>query len=681
MSEEQIIITAREQFKLAQEAETRIRAEALVDLRFRAGEQWPDSIKAQRDIEQRPCLTINKLPSFIRQVTNEQRQNRPQIQIEPTEDNDVDTAEVMQGLCRHIEVSSGADQAYDTAFESAVTSGFGYFRVVTEYVRPDSFDQKITIRRIRNPFRVYFDPTCQEADYSDADFAFVTEEITHEQYKRRFPNSELGGLQDFSALGDRAPGWINQQSVRIAEYLTVEQKRGKIHLLDDEKGSVVTDEDYQLYVTDNEESNKYVRETGVGEMVRTPKILKSRTTEIRSVKWRLINGVEVLKEKDWPGQWIPIIPVLGDEIEIDGERQLVGMVRYARDPARMYNYWASAETETIALAPKVPFVAAEGQIEGYEGLWKTANVKSHAVLPYKPKSLDGTLAPPPQRQVFEPPIQAISQARLQSSDDLKATTGIFDAALGARGNETSGRAILARQQEGDTSNFHFIDNLSRAIKHCGRIIIDLIPKIYDTPRVIRIIGIDDEQKSIAVNQPTRYRGVEKIFDLTTGEYDVKVSVGPSYNSQRQAAADSMMQLTQNYPNIMQIAGDLMVKNMDWPGAQEIAERMQKTLPPELASDDENEQPIPPQAKAQMGQMNEMIEALTRELNQANDQIGKKAYELDSKERIEAVKAQVELLKAQISNDSRESVELLKAETAAIRESIAALAGPATAVPQ
>jgi len=681
MSEEQIIITAREQFKLAQEAETRIRAEALVDLRFRAGEQWPDSIKAQRDIEQRPCLTINKLPSFIRQVTNEQRQNRPQIQIEPTEDNDVDTAEVMQGLCRHIEVSSGADQAYDTAFESAVTSGFGYFRVVTEYVRPDSFDQKITIRRIRNPFRVYFDPTCQEADYSDADFAFVTEEITHEQYKRRFPNSELGGLQDFSALGDRAPGWINQQSVRIAEYLTVEQKRGKIHLLDDEKGSVVTDEDYQLYVTDNEESNKYVRETGVGEMVRTPKILKSRTTEIRSVKWRLINGVEVLKEKDWPGQWIPIIPVLGDEIEIDGERQLVGMVRYARDPARMYNYWASAETETIALAPKVPFVAAEGQIEGYEGLWKTANVKSHAVLPYKPKSLDGTLAPPPQRQVFEPPIQAISQARLQSSDDLKATTGIFDAALGARGNETSGRAILARQQEGDTSNFHFIDNLSRAIKHCGRIIIDLIPKIYDTPRVIRIIGIDDEQKSVAVNQRTRYRGVEKILDLTTGEYDVKVSVGPSYNSQRQAAADSMMQLTQNYPNIMQIAGDLMVKNMDWPGAQEIAERMQKTLPPELASDDENEQPIPPQAKAQMGQMNKMIEALTRELNQANDQIGKKAYELDSKERIEAVKAQVELLKAQISNDSRESVELLKAETAAIRESIAALAGPATAVPQ
>ncbi len=322
MSDRDINEIARTRFKLASEAETSVRKDALEDLRFRAGEQWPDQIKHQRDIEQRPCLTINKLPSFIRQVTNEQRQNRPQIQIDPVEDSDTETAEVIQGLCRHIEVSSGADQAYDTAFEHAVTGGFGYFRILTEYVRPDSFEQKICIKRIRNPFRVYFDPRCQEPDYSDAQYAFVVEDLSHEEYNRRFPKSELAGLNDFSTLGDRAAGRITQDSVRIAEYFEVEQQPVTLHLLDD--GSTVTEEELnhrqKIYDDSEFEEPAPVR----------PESRTSRQSFRPVVKWRLINGVEVLEEKDWPGKYIPIIPVLGDELEIDGKRELVGMVRYAR---------------------------------------------------------------------------------------------------------------------------------------------------------------------------------------------------------------------------------------------------------------------------------------------------------------------------------------------------------------
>jgi hypothetical protein len=652
-NDEQLIALAHKRFRIAAEAESRIREAALDDFRFRSGDQWPEDVRKERELDKRPCLVVNRLPSFLRQVTNEQRQNRPAIQVDPVDDfGDPETAEIEQGLIRHIERSSGADVAYDTAFEHMSTGGFGYIRVLTDYVSEDSFDQEIKIKRVKDPFCVYFDPHIDEPDGSDGRYCFLVDDMPADEYKAQYPDSELASFDNFSAIGDRGPrDWISEQTVRVAEYMYVETKRRTLCLMPD--GS-------KVFADQQEGAEK--------EAIRT------RPVEERTVNWVLMNGMEVLERREWPGKWLPIIPVYGDEIIVDGERQLVGVIRYAKDPQRMYNYWASAETETIALAPRAPYVGVEGQFEGHEHEWAAANRRNFPYLQYKPKSAGGQFAPPPQRQVYEPPIQAISMARMQAADDLKATTGIFDASLGAQSNETSGKAILARQREGDVANFNFIDNLSRSMRHLGRVLIDLIPKIYDTPRVLRIIGKEDEQKTVKVNQPTVGKGgVERIFDLTAGKYDVTVNVGPSYSSKRQEAAESMMALTQAYPALMQVAGDLLVKNMDWPGAAKIAERLKRLLPPEILQEEEEEgqpkQQIPPQMLQAFMQQNEQLSAALNEATEMLEgrmaelqmQMQMKEREIESRERIESMKIEADLAKTQATIDQKNALASLQAE--------------------
>lgn len=615
---------ARERFITSSDAESEIRKEALDDLEFRVGEQWPAKIKRQRYQDQRPCLTINQIPQFIRQITNDQRQNRPSIQINPVDSEaDVDTAEVLEGMVRHIEYDSGADAAYDTAFQAAVTGGFGYFRINTAYTDPMSFEQDIKILRVKNAFTVYFDPSCKEPDYSDAMYAFVVEKLSKEDFKDQYPNAALSRMEDWTSTGD---GWIDTDECRVVEYFYREVKQKTLYQL--EGGSV------------SEEKPE-------GDS----KVINKRQTQIYSVKWVKMTGEEVLEETDWPGKWIPIIPVLGDELDVDGKRILEGIVRQAKDPQRQYNFMSSATTETIALAPKAPFVGVAGQFENFETQWQRANVSNMPYLEYNGISLNGTPAPAPQRQVANPAIEATTNAMMQSSQDLKAVTGIYQAALGAQGNETSGKGILARQQQSHGANFHFVDNLSRSLRHAGRIIIDLIPHIYDTARTMRIIGEDGSQSTVklqpggqqaAQQQPLNpqaqqmQQAVAKVFDVTVGKYDVTVSTGPSYQTKRQEAVASQMQLVSSFPMIMPVAGDIMVRNMDWPGAQEIADRMQKMLPPQLQEQPEGG--LPPQVQQQMAHLTQQNQQLTQSLQQTTEQLKDKtnikAMELESKERIE-----------------------------------------------
>jgi hypothetical protein len=658
---EEFLALARDRFRQAAEAETELRAESLEDLKFRAGEQWPKSISDARDLDKRPCLTINRLPQFLKQVTNEQRQNRPSVQVNPVGDGaDVETAEVLQGVIRHIELNSSADAAYDTAFEAAATMGFGYFRIVTEFQDEKSFDQEILIKRVKNPFTVYFDPACQEPDYSDARYCFIVEDLTHDEFREQYPDSELAGLQDFTSVGDGTPGWITQSSVRIAEYFHIEREEKTLALLQD--GSI--------HFTD--------------EVPEGTVIVKTRKTHVPSVKWSKINACEIIAETEWAGKWIPVVPVLGDEIDVDGAKQLVGMVRYARDPQRMYNYWASAETEMIALAPRAPFIGAEGQFENHEAAWKQANTRNLAYLEYNPKSIGGQVLGAPQRNVYEPPVQAITHARMQAADDLKSTTGIYDASLGANGNEKSGKAILARQKEGDNANFHFTDNLTRSIKHCGRILIDLIPHIYDAPRVIRIIGEDQQPKTVQVNQHfvDEQDGVQKIFDLTSGKYDVTVSAGPSYQSKRTEAVESMMELTKAYPPLVQIAGDLLVKNMDWPGAQEIADRLHRMLPPQLQDQQQNgaqqAQQQMQQAQQQLQMLGQQHGQLVQTVHTLQNEIDAKTVETQSRERIVAMQEETKRTIALATLDQREGLALLEQEIATIRHRLDLTAGAMTA---
>lgn len=634
---------ARERFNLAEEAYHDIRKEAADDIKFRAGQQWPDDMKAQRDLKRRPSLVINRIPGYIRQITNDQRQNRPSIKVFPVDDKaDPKTAKIYQGMIRHIEYNSGADAAYDTALQNAATGGFGFMRVITDYVDPMSFDQEILIKRILDPFSVYFDPNSKEPDGSDANWAFVFEDVPKDTYKAEYKDTGLAHTSDWDSLGRMIPGWVTQSTCRVAEYFYKEFKEVDIYLMPD--GQVVTAE--------------ALHQAGIPSQG-----LPKRRSNVPVIKWCKINGNEVIEETEWPGRWIPIIPVYGDEFIVDGKRVLEGIVRHAKDPARMYNYWASCETEAIALAPKAPYIAAEGQIPPeYQHLWETANQDPHSYLPYRPVALNGQPVPPPQRNAYEPPVMAITNARNLSSEDIKATTGIWDAAIGAKSNETSGIAIQRRNMQSQTANYHLIDNLTRSIRHLGKILVDLIPHVYDTARAARIIGEDDQQEIVLINQEFQHKGEFVTYDMNKGKFDVVVETGPAFATKRQEAAATMIEITKANPQIMQAAGDLMVKNMDWPGATEVADRLRKMLPPGLA-EDKDKKPVPPEVVAQMQQQSQIIEQLTQQLNVATEEIKTKKYELDSKERIETMKLETQAAIELAKLESGEAVVALKTQVA------------------
>jgi hypothetical protein len=323
------------------------------------------------------------------------------------------------------------------------------------------------------------------------------------------------------------------------------------------------------------------------------------------------------------------------------------MVRSAKDAQRMLNYWESAKTEAIALAPKAPWLVAEGQIENHEDQWATSNITTHAYLEYKPKDVGGTMVPPPQRQVYEPPIQAITVAEGGAIDNLKATTGVYDPSLGARSNETSGIAIRQRLMQGSTANYHFVDQLATAINYEAKVLVDLIPKIYDRPgRVLRIIGEDDTERPVTLNQPYQDKGgLQRFYDLSAGRYDLAVDMGPSHETKRQESVDSMTAFAQAAPQLVPLYADLYVKAMDWPGAQQIAERVR---PPGVADDDQPQ--IPPQAMQQMQQLGQENQELKARLQQAVQMLQAKQVEAESRERIAAA-----------DNATRERIAQLQAE--------------------
>jgi hypothetical protein len=633
-SHEDVISQAKKRFKDVDDAESRIRKEAIEDLKFRTGDQWPDDVKTQRNLDGRPCITINRLPQFIRQITNDQRQNRPSIKVYPVDDKaDIETAKVLQGLIKHIEYNSNADIAYDTSFEMAVTTGRGFFRIITDYCTPMSFDQEILIKMIENPLTVYFDTFSIEPDGSDANYCLIVEDMSRAEFKKQFPDAEISGLDDWSSLGASSQGWITQDSCRIAEYFVKEYKSKKLALLSN--GDVIE----KTWGADE------IPDFGFDDEAETrPTTVKSvRESMIPMIKWYKINGNEVLEETEWPGAWIPVIPVYGDKFNIDGQKILEGIVRHAKDPQRMYNYWSSNETEVIALAPRAPFIGVAGQFEGFEDKWRDANKRNFPFLEYNPTSVAGTPAPPPTRNQWEPPVSAITQAKAFAADDLKATTGVYDQALGAGTNDQSGIAISRRTTQSQLSNFHFIDNFSRALRHAGRVVINLIPSIYDTPRAQRILKEDGTSDLVSLNKIFNAPdGKQMIHDLSVGEYDVVVETGPSFATKRMEAAASIEKVIKAYPQLMTVASDILIGDMDWPGASELAARLKKTIPSNLLDDPKNPNPVPPQAQAQMQQMQSMIQSLSQSLTTANQIIENKKLELASKERIELAKLNVNM---------------------------------------
>jgi hypothetical protein len=627
-----IITECVQNLKVAVDAESQNRAEGLQDLKFAAGDQWPAMIQTARELEHRPCLTINKTDAFVRQAVNNMREQRPRIQVHAVADGaDKQKADVIAGLMRHIQVNSNADTAYDTAADFQVRMGWGYWRVASRYVREDSFDQELYIDRVRNPFTIYFDPSSTAPDGSDAEWCIISDRMTRKKFRRKYPKAQFVDFKTLGA-GDDLMGWATDDEIRVAEYFKVEKTPDVLCLLSTGKT------EYKSQLTQSELD-------GLGVT-----IVQERESVRRRIMWYKMTAKEILMEREWPGRWIPVIPVYGAEYELEGKVIRYGMVRGMQDPQRMYNFWRTSETEIVALAPKAPWIVAEGQLEGQEEVWNAANNKSFAYLQYKPVILDsGQPVPPPERQQPQAMPQAQVNAAIGASEDMKAVAGMFDPALGAAGQETSGVMVQRRQQQSDRSNFHFYDNLCRSIRHTGRIILDLIPHYYDTQRVIRIIGEDGVPDSVTINQKQmNEQGIitATLNDVTVGEYDIVIDTGPGYQTKREEAAQNMLGLlgTPLGEKVAATADDIVVRQFDWPGADQIAERLAAANPIAMAEKQMPEN-IPDDVKAIIAQLQGQNQQLQQALQQA---------ELDKKYRlsVEEMRQQAETSRAQMQDDTK-----------------------------
>lgn len=618
---------ALEEFDLCVESEAENRANALENLRFaKLGEQWPEGIRKLRDSEDRPCLTINKMPAFIRQVVNDGRQNKPSIKVHPADDEaDPATAEVINGLIRNIETTSDSEVAYDTALDFSVTGGFGYWRVTAEHAHDDTFDQDLKIKAIPNVFSVYGDPYSQAADSADWNRAFVTELLPKKIFESKYKGAEK---VDWN-MGDYAnmrANWTDGDQILVAERWTRSEVRKKILKLSD--GRIVKEDWYLEKVPGLDGiTNKDILDA------QRITVTADRETMSWKVKQQIMSGAEVLETNDWRGIYIPIVPVYGDIVNIEGKRYFRSLIDDAKDPQRMFNYWRTASTELVALAPKAPWVGPVGSFNTDAGKWESANTATHQYIEYDPVIENGAIMPPPQRQPFAGVPAGALQEAMNASDDMKAVTGIYDASLGAKSNETSGRAILARQREGDVSTFHFIDNQARAIRHTGRILIDLIPHYYNTERIIRVLGPDKKPQTVPVNQQImgangqpqmRPDGKPLIYNLAIGKYDLTVETGPSFTTKREEAAYQMTEFIRAFPQAAPLIGDMLAKNMDWPEADEIARRLQAVLPPQV----QGQNPQLQQAQQQIQQMSQNLANLGQQLQAEKADKALEARKLD-----------------------------------------------------
>jgi hypothetical protein len=612
--EDDILAEARKRYQTATNFSAENREGFKNAIRFVSGAQWDDRLKAARDSQQRPCLTMDRLGTHINQVVNDQRQSKPAIKVHPVDDvSDVETAEIYNGVIRNIEHMSNAPMVYETASFTQVAGGIGAWRILTQYCDEQSFDQDIVLRRVLDPMSITFDPDAKEMDASDGMYAFVEERISKEAFKEQYPDIDANSWP--SATGD-AIGWYSADSVLIAEYYRVIHKPTKIYLLLD--GSVIGADEF----------------AAAG--LRREDVQDERPAKIREVQWFKIAGNAIADSRVWPGKWIPLVRIVGNELSIEGKIVYSGLTQRAYDAQRMYNYQVSVMVEMLSLQKTAPFIGAKGQFKGQEQKWARANITNPAYLEYEPIDINGTLAPAPQRQASPQVPTGNVQAMQAAAQDLQWITGQHSANFGAQGNESSGRAIMARQREGDTATYHYLDNLSRGILHTGRILIDLIPKIMDSRQVLRTLGEDgtaqivqqDPNQQEAMTEMRLEDGVKKIYNLGVGRYDVAVSVGPSFGTLRQEAVEAMSTLLQGNPTLWQAVGDLFVRNQNWPGAQEMADRLAKMVPPELKADEgEGSGDQSAQLQQALQQASQMLDQREQALQQAGQMIDQAQAEM------------------------------------------------------
>lgn len=619
------------------------------DLNFLAGNQWPAEVEAERTLEQRPCLTNNVLPTFVEQVIGDQLQNKPSIKINATDVNRVpdtqtgeettlkikslssskeyELAETLQGIIKNIEYNCDAEDAYDVAFQSAVEGAFGYLRVRSDYLADDSFEQDLIIEAIENQFSVIIDPSAKKPDKSDMNWCVIDDTMLLEDFKSKYPNATAEPVSSDNVDGMGA--WFSDKTVRVSEYFTREPVTKEVALLSDGRS---------MYMDEIKKVVDELLEQGVS-------IVRKRNVKTYKTLWRKITGADVLEGPiEVKCSTIPVIPVYGKSTTIKKKKIYRSAIRNSKDAQRMANYWDSAATESVALAPKAPFSGTPEQIEGFEDEWENANTKNLSFLPFNAQS-PGDRGPQRQQPAIVPSAEI--SLSMQATDKIKSTMGMFDASVGAKGNETSGRAILARQRESDTGSFRFIDNLSKAIRRVGRLLVELIPTIYDTERVVRLKFPDETEDFVKLNEQILDEETGTwvtISDLSIGKYDVVVSTGPAYTTQRMEAADAMMQFAAAVPQAGAVMADLIAQNMDWPGADTIAARLKKIVPPSVLTAKEREvmaEDMPEQQEPTPEQQLQIAEI---------DMKGKEIEAKNKQSEADIAEAEADMFKAQLETD-------------------------------
>jgi hypothetical protein len=661
-ADEKLVEECHREFKACEDRESSTRKLWKADLRFANGDpdngyQWDDALMRQRELDKRPCLTTNKVKQHNRQITNDARQNKPAIRVYAVDSGaDKKTAEIFNGVIRHIESNSNADTAYDIASEFAVDAGLGYWRITTDYAADDSFDQEIYIKAVPNPLNVYLGRHT-EPDGSDAKRGFIFEDMPKEEFEAKYPDCEPIGWPT-----DAGSEWLTKDTIRVAEYFKIVE----------ESDTLCAGPDGEPFKLSEIEDKATAKE------IMSDETIQKRKVSVRKCKWYLIAGDQILDRRDWLGRYIPIVRVVGEEVEIDGKIDRKGHTRALKDAQRMYNYWSSAGVEYGALQGKQPYIGPGEAFAGYENYWDNLNTSNVPYLPYNGLDPSGNPIAKPERQM--PPVSApmYMEGMRVASEEMKMASGQYDASLGQKSNETSGRAIMARQREGDNATFHFVDNVARAIRYTGKILVDLIPKVYDTARVVRILGEDGKDETVQIDpqapramvqqQDPMTGAVKEIYNPSVGRYDVTVSVGPSYGTKRQEAFQALSEISSRNPQMMQVAGDLIMKAADFPMADQIAERLEKTLPPGLADPKDGEQPIPPEALQKMQAQDQQIQAMGEALNNASQMVD----QLEDKQRAEQDRLRAEQGKqaldaARMELEARKlAIEEFRAETERIK---------------
>ncbi len=608
--DEKIVHEAKTRFRRCEDWEANARELFEDDNKFVHGDsdngyQWPDTVRLNRD--QRPCLTINKTRQHNLQIINDAKQNKPSVKIRPVGDNATfEAAEVYQGIIRHIEYISNAQVAYDTATTFQVNCGIGYWRIVTDYAGDDSFDQEIFIRRIKNPLSIYIDPDINEKDGSDARYAFIFDDMPVDEFKASYP--KYMDMANTSMFGNKADNWIDDHHVRVAEYYRAVEKKDTLIALKDP----------------NTGETSFVRKSKLNKEL-VDAVVDDPTTKTRSItdteiEWLLIVGHKIAERKKWPGRYIPIVRIVGEEYTIDGKLDRKGHTRNLKDPQRMYNYWTSSATEQVALQGKSPYVGPAAAIEGYEPYWNTANVTNYSVLPYNHLTDEGKEIPAPERAQPAVMADAFLKGMEVSANEMMMVSGQYESTFGEPSNERSGKAINERQRQGDRATYHFIDNNAVGIRFTGKILLDLIPKIYDTKRIIKILAEDGTETDIQLDpqaqqahQMQENKQEQKasiIFNPNIGKYDVMADVGPGYATKRMEAFNALSAIMQENPEIAKLVGDLWAENSDFPTADKVAERFRNMLPPQALG-----QGMPPgmqQMQEQMGNIQKILQECLEE---------------------------------------------------------------------